>query len=68
MQTTDDLLTSSQVSRMLRVSLSTVTRLGNNGKLTVAHTLPGVRGTRLYSRASVDAYLAAQDAKWGATA
>lgn len=63
-ETTLDLLTSAQVSKMLRVSIATVARMGADGRLAVAQRLPGPRGAFLFDRAAVEAYIAAQDAKW----
>lgn len=60
----EPLLTSSEVSRLLRVSLSTVARMAEDGRLTVAQRLPGRRGAFLFARSAVDAYLAEQDRKW----
>lgn len=64
----EPLLTSSEVSRLLRVSLSTVARMASDGRLPVAQRLPGPRGAHLFARATVDAYRAEQDRKWAALA
>lgn len=68
MPTTTSLLTSSQVSKMLRVSLATVARMGADGRLPVAQKLPGPRGAFLFDPAAIEAYITEQDAKWSATA
>ena len=51
----DDLLTTAQVAVRLGVTTSTVNRMASDGRLSVALTLPGETGARLYHRADIDA-------------
>lgn len=67
MPPTTTLLTSSQVSKMLRVSPATVARMAADGRLK-AQRLPGERGAFLFDPEDVATYLAEQDAKWGVSA
>lgn len=62
----NELLTSSQVSKLLRRSVSTITRMGKDGRLPVASEVGGIRPLRLYRRGDIEAFLADEDAKWGA--
>ena len=50
-----DLLATVQVARILRVSVATVNRMAKDGRLEVAHKLPGLRGAQLFARSSVEA-------------
>lgn len=53
MAAADDLLATSEVSALLRVSIQTVNRMANDGRLKVAKKLPGERGARLYAKEDV---------------
>ena len=52
----DHLLTTAQVADLLKVSPATVNRYARDGKIAVAQTLDGVRGSRLYTAGAVVAY------------
>lgn len=51
----DDLLTTAQVATILERPIATVNRWAVEGKLPVAHKLPGRTGANLYRRDDVDA-------------
>ena len=51
---TDDLLTSSDVARLLQISVPTVNRWAAAGRLPVVQKLPGIRGAYLFRRVDVE--------------
>jgi len=53
---TDDLLTSSEVARLLQVSVPTINRWAGSGRLPSAQKLPGIRGAYLFRRSDVEAF------------
>ena len=55
-----DLLTTTEVAEELEVSVRTVHRLANSGRLHVAHKLPTGTGAYLFYKGDVDAYLEAK--------
>lgn len=59
METSPDLLTSPEVSQLLRVSIRTVHRRVEAGDLRALRKLPGPNGAYLFVRADVDAYVKA---------
>jgi excisionase family DNA binding protein len=64
METSPELLTSPEVSQLLRVSIRTVHRRVVAGELRALRKLPGPNGAFLFERADVDAYIeAAETAK-----
>lgn len=50
-----NLLTTAEVAALLGTSVATVNRWAAAGKLPVAHSLPGIRGARLFDRSDVEA-------------
>ena len=55
-----DLLSTTEAAEALGVSVRTVHRLANSGRLHVAHKLPTGTGAYLFYKADIDAYLDAQ--------
>jgi len=51
----DEVLTTAEVAELLGLSVSTVNRLADAGKLRTARKFPGLRGARLYNRVDVEA-------------
>jgi excisionase family DNA binding protein len=51
-----DLLTTAQVAEVLGVSVPTVNRMANDGRLTPAQKLPGQTGSHLFDPEVVAAY------------
>lgn len=58
MDPTTDLLTSTEVSHLLGVSIKTVHRRIDSGELAVWRKLPGPNGAYLFRREDVDALIA----------
>lgn len=58
MPPTVDLMTTAEVAERLGVSVSTVTRMAQSGRLTPAHKSPAKRGAYVFDRATVEAYVA----------
>lgn len=50
-----DLLTTAEAASLLDVSIATVNRMADQGKLREAKKFPGIRGARLYKRRDVEA-------------
>lgn len=55
MEHAHELLTSSEVGRILDKSIRTVQRMTESGELPCVRKLPGPNGPRLYDRADVEA-------------
>lgn len=57
---TSQLMTSAEAADALRVSVKTITRWADSGKLTVVKRLPGKRGALLFDAAQVEAIIAGE--------
>jgi excisionase family DNA binding protein len=53
------LLSTAETADRLGVSVSTVTRLAESGRLPIAHRMPGKTGAMLFEEADVDALVGA---------
>jgi hypothetical protein len=58
----DELLTSTQAGTILGKSARTILRMAEAGELTIAHTLPGPNGHKLFRRSDVEALAQQQTA------
>lgn len=59
------LLSTAETAERLGVSVSTVTRLAESGRLPIAHRMPGKTGAMLFDASDVDAYTKAAPAEAG---
>lgn len=59
-----DVLSSTEVGRILDVSIRTVHRRVEDGELRAMQKLPGPKGAWLFHRADVEDYIARQQAMW----
>lgn len=58
-----DLVSTTQAAEQLGVSIRTIHRLAQSGRLHVAHKLPTGTGAYLFYKADIDAYLEAKSRK-----
>lgn len=54
METNDDLLATAEAAKRLGRSVPTVNRWAAEGRLTIAHKLPGPNGAHLFDRLEVE--------------
>lgn len=59
------LLSTAETADRLGVSVSTVTRLAESGRLPIAHRMPGKTGAMLFDESDVDSYAKAGAASAG---
>jgi excisionase family DNA binding protein len=54
------LLSTAETAERLGVSVSTVTRLADSGRLPIAHRMPGRTGAMLFDESDVETFAAAE--------